>query len=598
MNTIKQRLEKLRALMSAHGIQAYYIPTSDFHASEYVGDYFATQRFMSGFTGEGTLVVLMNEAGLWTDGRYFLQGSQQLEGTTIELMRMGEEGVPSIEEYFEAKLSHEAIIGMDGRYVSASFGNKLLQSLSKKDVSLMADIDLVGEVWGQDRPKMSQAEAFVLKKEYAGKCACEKLSEIREAMREKHADVHVLTTLDDIAWLFNLRGADVKCNPVLLSYAIIERENAYLFVDDEKLTADVREHLDELSVTVLPYNDVYSFVARYDEGTSIMLSTGKVNYALYNALRDKALVIDAENPTVLKKAMKNETELKNVHNAHIKDGVAVTRFMHYVKENVGKTKLTEISLGDKLEGFRKEQEGFLYPSFDTIMGYGPHGAIIHYSATPETDVEVKPQGLLLVDSGGQYYEGTTDITRTLAVGELTKDERTHFTMVLRSTLALQNAKFAYGARGVNLDILAREPLWERGLDYRHGTGHGVGYLLNVHEQPNGFRWKVVPERNDSAVFEPGMITTDEPGYYADGMYGIRHENELVCKEYMQTEYGRFLCFEPVTFVPFDLDAIDASMMSDIDKARLNAYHKLVYETLAPYMEKDELSWLKHYTREI
>ena len=594
---IAERLSRLRALMQQKGAGAYYVPTADFHLSEYVNPYFKSRQYLTGFTGSaGTLVVTMDEAALWVDGRYFIQAEEQLSGTPVKLMKMGEEGVPSVLEYL-SKLPEGAVIGLDGRTVSAAMALRMEKTLSTRNIALEPDMDLVGDIW-PDRPPLPNAPVYVLGVDSVGVSAADKIADIRRVLVEKDADAHVLCTLDDIAWLFNLRGGDVECNPVFLSYAIIERDAAYIFADKSKFHACVQEYLRQLNVTLLPYNDIYEFASKYDEGDAILLSTASVNYTLYDKLYDKAIIIDEENPEQLKKAIKNPVEIENMRKAHIKDGLAVTRFMRWVKENVGKEPISELSAAAKMDSLRLETEGNLGRSFSTISAYGPHAALPHYAPTEESNLAVEPRGFLLMDSGGQYYEGTTDITRTIAVGPLTDTEKKHFALVLRSMLRLANARFLYGCRGLNLDILARGPLWDEGLDFKHGTGHGIGYLLNVHEAPNGFRWKIVPERVDSCVFEEGMITSDEPGIYIEGSHGIRTENLIVCRKGEKNEYGQFMYFETLTMAPIDLDAIDPSYLNDAEKQQLNDYHRLVYEKLSPYMDDGEREWLRKYTRAI
>ena len=594
---IAERLSRLRALMQQKGVGAYYVPTADFHLSEYVNPYFKSRQYLTGFTGSaGTLVVTMDEAALWVDGRYFIQAEEQLSGTPVKLMKMGEEGVPSVLEYL-SKLPEGTVIGLDGRTVSAAMALRMEKTLSTRNITLEPDMDLVGDIW-PDRPPLPNAPVYVLGVDSVGVSAADKIADIRRVLVEKDADAHVLCTLDDIAWLFNLRGGDVECNPVFLSYAIIERDAAYIFADKSKFHACVQEYLRQLNVTLLPYNDIYEFASKYDEGDAILLSTASVNYTLYDKLYDKAIIIDEENPEQLKKAIKNPVEIENMRKAHIKDGLAVMRFMRWVKENVGKEPISELSAAAKMDSLRLETEGNLGRSFSTISAYGPHAALPHYAPTEESNLAVEPRGFLLMDSGGQYYEGTTDITRTIAVGPLTDTEKKHFALVLRSMLRLANARFLYGCRGLNLDILARGPLWDEGLDFKHGTGHGIGYLLNVHEAPNGFRWKIVPERVDSCVFEEGMITSDEPGIYIEGSHGIRTENLIVCRKGEKNEYGQFMYFETLTMAPIDLDAIDPSYLNDAEKQQLNDYHRLVYEKLSPYMDDGEREWLRKYTRAI
>ena len=592
---IAERLSRLRALMQQKGVGAYYVPTADFHLSEYVNPYFKSRQYLTGFTGSaGTLVVTMDEAALWVDGRYFIQAEEQLSGTPVKLMKMGEEGVPSVLEYL-SKLPEGTVIGLDGRTVSAAMALRMEKTRSTRNITLEPDMDLVGDIW-PDRPPLPNAPVYVLGVDSVGVSAADKIADIRRVLVEKDADAHVLCTLDDIAWLFNLRGGDVECNPVFLSYAIIERDAAYIFADKSKFHACVQEYLRQLNVTLLPYNDIYEYASKYDEGDAILLSTASVNYTLYDKLYDKAIIIDEENPEQLKKAIKNPVEIENMRKAHIKDGLAVTRFMRWVKENVGKEPISELSAAAKMDSLRLETEGNLGRSFSTISAYGPHAALPHYAPTEESNLAVEPRGFLLMDSGGQYYEGTTDITRTIAVGPLTDTEKKHFALVLRSMLRLANARFLYGCRGLNLDILARGPLWDEGLDFKHGTGHGIGYLLNVHEAPNGFRWKIVPERVDSCVFEEGMITSDEPGIYIEGSHGIRTENLIVCRKGEKNEYGQFMYFETLTMAPIDLDAIDPSYLNDAEKQQLNDYHRLVYEKLSPYMDDGEREWLRKYTR--
>lgn len=593
---IQQKLAMLRVRMHEAGVDAYYIPTDDYHLSEYVGEHFAARKYISGFTGSaGVLLVTQNEAGLWTDGRYFLQAEAQLEGSGITLYKSGEPGVPTVMEFIKDKLGDQAVLGTDGRTISAALGKELQQLLTQKGAVLECDMDLVDEIW-IDRPALPTGEAYLLDEKYTGKGAKEKLCALREKMDALGADIHVLSTLDDIAWLLNIRGNDVRYNPVVLCYAIIEKETGYLFIDSNKLNPTLRSYITGLNFNILPYNDIYSFVLSYEEGRTALLSSRRVNYALYEAVTERSIVIDAENPTLLMKAIKNETEIANLRRGHIKDGIAVTRFMKWLKENVGKIEMDEISAAAKLDSVRYEQEGNLGLSFNTICGYGPHGAIIHYSATPESASKIEPRGLLLVDSGGQYYEGTTDITRTFALGELTQTELLHFAATLKAMLSLASAKFLHGCTGANLDILARAPFWNLGLNYNHGTGHGIGYLLNVHEAPNGIHWRAPADR--SCTFESGMVTSDEPGIYIANSHGVRLENELLCREGEKTPDGQFMFFETITCAPIDLDAVDPTLLDEIDRTRLNSYHEYVFSTLSLHLSEEERTWLKHYTRAV
>ena len=598
MMTIKERLAAVRAVMAEKNITALIVPTADFHQSEYVGDHFKSRAWLSGFTGSaGTLIVTADWAGLWTDGRYFIQAEKQLSGSGIELCRMGMEGVPTENEYLLANLKEGDTLAFDGRVIPAATGSFLAGKLAEKGVKIACDEDIVGMVWA-DRPAMSCTPAFLLDVKYAGRTAAEKLCAVREVMKEKGAGLHLLTTLDDIAWLFNVRADDVACTPVLLSYALISEEKAYLYVNPDALNDEVRTGLAEAGVVLRPYDAVYTDEELFS-GEKVLLDTRKVNYAICARLAADAIV-DEVNPEQLMKAVKNPTEVENLRLSHIRDGVAVTKFMYWLKMNVGRTKMriTESSAADYLEGLRREQPGFIEPSFGSISAYKANAAMMHYSAVPGKDSDLMPEGLYLIDSGGQYYEGTTDITRTFALGPVDDEQKKHFTAVCRSVLALQNAVFLHGCRGINLDILARGPIWEMGIDYRCGTGHGVGYLLGVHEAPNGFRWKIVPERNDSAVLEPGMVTTDEPGVYIEGSHGIRTENELLCVAGEKNEYGQFLHFESLTFAPIDLDAIVPEQMTQREKDWLNAYHAEVFEKISPYLNEEEAAWLKEYTRAI
>lgn len=527
---IQERLKELRKEMADRGIDIYVVPTSDFHESEYVGEYFKARKFITGFTGSaGTAVITMEEAGLWTDGRYFIQAAAQLEGSTVTLFKMGEEGVKTVEEFVEDRLKDKGCLGFDGRVVNGKLGEDFEKIARKKNASLFVEEDLIGLIW-KDRPAFSKEPSYVLATEYAGKTALEKLADVRKVMEEKKADAHIITSLDDIAWLFNIRGNDIANFPIVLSFGVITREDSFWFAYDEVLNDEVRAHLEKNHITVKDYEQIYNFAAGLTGIKKVLLDKSSVNYRILKSLNQEIEIIDEKNPAFYMKAVKNETELQNTIKAHIKDGVAFTKFMYWLKNHIGKEEITEISASDYLESKRKEQEGFIELSFDTISAYGPNAAMMHYSATEETNTVLKPEGFYLVDSGGHYYEGSTDITRTIALGALSDTEKLHFTTVARSNLNLAAARFLYGCRGVNLDILSRGPLWDIGLDYKCGTGHGIGYLLNVHEGPNGFRWKIVPERNDSAVLEEGMITTDEPGVYLEGEYGIRTENELICRK--------------------------------------------------------------------
>ena len=595
---IPERLTALREEMKRRNIDIYIVPTADFHESEYVGEHFKARKFITGFTGSaGTAVITLKEAGLWTDGRYFVQAEKQLEGSTVTLYRMAEEGVPAVEEFVKDKLPQGGCIGFDGRTVNGAWGEKFAAIAEEKGGSLSVGEDLINLIW-TDRPELSRAPLFILEEKYSGKSTAEKIKDVRAKMAEEGADVHILTSLCDIAWLLNIRGGDIQSVPVVLSYLVLTKDQCIWFLQEEVVDDAIRAYLNENHIETRPYDAIYTYVPTIPESAVVLMNKSGVNYRICNELNKNIQVINKPNPTELMKAVKNPVEVDNTRLAHVKDGVAVTKFMYWLKTNIGKIPMTEISASDYLEARRREQENFIDLSFTTISAYGANAAMMHYSATPESDTVLKPEGFLLVDSGGHYYEGTTDITRTFVLGPISDEMKQHFTAVCRSNMKLANAKFLYGACGLNLDILARGPLWDMGIDYKCGTGHGVGYILNVHEGPNGFRWKIVPERHDSGVLEEGMITTDEPGVYLEGKYGIRTENELVCRKAEKNEYGQFMEFENITYAPIDLDGIDPEQMSPREKQMLNDYHKKVYEVLSPYMTEEENEWLKKYTRAI
>lgn len=595
---IKERIENLRNILNEKEIFAYIIPSSDYHQSEYVSDYFKSREFMSGFTGSaGTLIVTQDEAGLWVDGRYFIQAEEQIKGSNIKLFKMGEENVPTIEEYLIDNMPKNSVLGFDGKVISANEGKSYLEKLGFKNINIEYDNDLVNLLW-KDRDILPSEKAFSLDIKYCGESFSSKLNRLREEMKNKKATTHIITTLDDIAWLFNIRGNDVKYNPVVLSYAIITLDNVYLFIDDKKLDENILNELKKENVEIKSYNYIYEFVKEIKENEVVLLDPQKVNYSIYNNIPDNVQKIDMHNPIRDFKCIKNKVEIENIKRSHIKDGVAITKFMYWLKNNVGKIDISEISATKKLEEFRREQDLFIEPSFSTIAGYREHAAMMHYSATEETDYKLEPSDLFLVDSGGQYYDGTTDITRTFALGELSTELKRHFTLVVRGMVRLSMAKFLYGCRGYNLDILARGPIWNEDLDYKCGTGHGIGFVLNVHESPNGFRWKVVPEREDSCILEEGMITTNEPGIYIEGSHGIRIENELLTRKQKKNEYGQYMDFEVITLAPIDLDAIDPELMLENEKEYLNRYHNLVYDKISPFLSEKEKQWLKKYTRAI
>lgn len=595
--TIKQKLNALRILMKEKKIDAYLVPTDDFHGSEYVGDYFKCRKYITGFTGSaGTAIITQDMAGLWTDGRYFIQAADQLRDTTIELFKSGEPGVPTVHQFLNDKLEEGMCLGFDGRTVSAREAEELQELLQEKHITFSVNDDLIGEIW-EDRPVLSCEPVMELDIRWTGKSRADKIAEIREQMKAKEADTFILTSLDDIAWLLNIRGNDIHCCPVVLSYLVMMENELRLYANAAAFSEEIRSNLEADGVKIYPYDDVYSYVQSISSDKKVLLSRANVNSRLVSNIPSEVTILDETNLTLLPKAVKNETEMENERIAHIKDGVAVTKFIHWLKKNVTRTTITELSTAEKLYQFRSEQEHFLGESFDPIIAYGTHAAIVHYSATEATDIPLEARGMVLADTGGHYLEGTTDITRTIVLGPVTAKEKKFFTAVLRGNLNLAAAKFKYGCTGLNLDYLARGPLWELGEDYNHGTGHGVGYLLNVHEGPNSFRWKNLPG-NPAPVLEEGMITSDEPGYYLENEFGIRHENLVLCKRAEKTSFGQFMCFEPLTMVPFDLEGINPEEMTERERKLLNDYHQKVYTTISPYLDEEEKEWLKQATREI
>lgn len=594
--SIPERLKKLRIKMEEKGVDVYIVPTADFHQNEYVGEYFKARKYITGFSGSaGTAVITKDEARLWTDGRYFIQAAQQLKDTTVELMKIGVPGVPTLPEYLKEVLKSGDTLGFDGRVVSVGEGEEYAKVAEEKQAKVAYHEDLIDLIW-EDRPELSKASAFSLGIEYAGETAADKLKRIREKMEKAGANVHVLTTLDDICWTLNIRGDDIEFFPLVLSYAIIRMDSMELYVDENKLNDEIKAQLNELNVHLHPYNDIYEDIRKLDGETVALIDPGKLNYALYNNIPENVKKVEAENPTMLMKSAKNPVEVENIRKAQIKDSVAHVRFMKWLKENVGKTRITEMSATEKLDELRAEMGNFIRPSFEPIASYGEHGAIVHYISTPETDVELKEGNFFMTDTGAGFWEGSTDVTRTYALGEVTQQMKDDFTLVAISNLSLGSAKFLEGCTGIVLDLLARKPFWDRNLNFNHGTGHGVGYLLNIHESPASFRWRYV--KGDTAVLQEGMVITDEPGFYVEGSHGIRLENELMCCKGEKNEYGQFMYFDEITLIPMDLDAINPDIMTEEEKKLLNNYHKKVYDTISPYLNKEETEWLAKYTRAV
>ena len=595
---IIDRLSALRARMEAENMAVVIVPTADSHASEYLAEHFKTRQWLSGFTGSaGTLVVGREEAALFTDGRYFIQAERQIAGTGITLMRMGTEGVPTVEQYVCRLAKAGESCGVDFSVISSHFAADMSDMLAGREIALRDTGDWFEDLW-TDRPPMPKDPVYLLEEAYTGMSVSEKLAAIREVMGKAGADMHVVNVLDDIAWTLNVRGSDVHCTPVVMSYLLIGREDAIWFVDNDKVSEPVREALFSEGVYLREYSEIQAALEAIEPGTSVMVDGRKLTARLCAALADTN-IIQHENPAFRLKAIKNDVELDNLRAAHVKDGLAVTRLMYWLKQNAGKVPMDELGVTGRLLALRQEQEHFVSTSFDTICAYRENAAMMHYKATEESSAKIEARDLLLIDSGAQYLEGTTDITRTFAMGEVTQEQKEHFTAVLCGVLNLQNAKFLHGVTGIGLDILARGPMWDLGIDYRCGTGHGVGYMLSVHEGPNAFRWYKSATRNEDTVLEAGMVTTDEPGIYIEGSHGIRTENELVCRKLEANEYGQFMGFEAITCAPIDLDAVIPEQMTRRQREWLNEYHAFVLEKLEPLMaNEDERAWLRHATRAI
>lgn len=589
---IKDRVEKIRQLMKRNQMDAYIIPSYDAHQSEYVAEHWKCRQWISGFTGSaGTVVITLTDAGLWTDGRYYIQAEKQLKDSGIRLFRMADPGVPSYAEWLEGVLKEGSTIGFDGNVLSTEMVKNMGEVLKTKEIVLKMEQDLIGELW-RDRPEIPKGQIFVHDVKYAGKSRMEKLAEVREELKSKGANYYILTSLDDIAWLLNIRGSDVPNNPVAIANVIVAEHKCYLFIDSSKVPSEVKVELEAEGIELKGYHEIQPFLKSLTSNDAILIDENRTNICLYNAIESSTKKIECHNITTKLKTIKNEVEINNLKWCEVKDGVAMVKFIKWLKDSVDKEEITEISAEEKLEGFRGQQEGFVGPSFDTIAGYKEHAALMHYKANIETQYTLGNEGLFLVDSGGQYFDGTTDTTRTIVLGKLTEEEKRDFTLVLKGNIALSSVKFLHGATGANLDVLARQPIWQYGLDYKCGTGHGVGFFLNVHEGPQSIR------NNNNVSLEKGMIITNEPGIYLEGKYGIRIENMMVVVEEEKTEFGQFMKFEAITYCPIDLAGINKEMLTESEKQWLNKYHKDVYAKLAPYLDEEESAWLKEETREI
>lgn len=590
---IRDRIEKLRLLMKEKGMEAYIIPSFDAHKSEYVAEHWKCREWISGFTGSaGTVVVTMTDAGLWTDGRYYIQAEKQLEGSNIKLFKMGQPEVPSYIEWLKNSLNHKDCVGFAGKVFSATEVKNMMEAFKTKEIRVEMNFDLIDELW-EERPYIPQNPIFLHDVKFAGKSRREKINEVREEMKEKGANKYLLTSLDDIAWLLNIRGQDVCNNPVVTSYGIISESKVELFIDAKKVSSENKAELEADNIEVKDYNEVSNSIKGLTNRDAVFLDPIKVNMWLYSLINGDVKKVEDTNITTKLKAIKNDVEIENLERCQIKDGIAMVKLIKWLKEVVNKEKITEITVDKKLKEFRGEQKDFLGPSFDTIAGYREHAAMMHYKALPESDYLLKGEGMVLVDSGGQYLDGTTDITRTIILGKLSDEEKRDFTLVLKAHIGLSSAKFLYGATGSNLDVLARKPLWKHGLDYKCGTGHGVGFLLNVHEGPQGF--SQVPNK---VVLEKGMIITNEPGIYKEGKHGVRTENTMLVTLDEKTEFGQFMRFKTISYCPIDLEGIDVNMLTPEEKEWLNTYHNEVYDKLCSYLDEEEKEWLKKETRSI
>lgn len=603
---IDERIKQLLVEMKKENIDYYIIPTSDYHNSEYISDFFKCREYMSGFTGSaGTLVVSEKETILWTDGRYFIQAEDQLKGSSIKLYRLGNEGVPTIKEYLKSKCEglSSITIGFDGKVMDLSFVKALEEQLSEMNgisIDINPTLDLVGRIW-TDRPEIVANEIKIFPEQFAGKSASEKLNEVRLALNEKKAEYHVIASLDDIAWLLNLRGSDIECNPVFLAYMFISEDDAILFCHTSKTDDRTKSYLSDMGVHLKEYDDIYGFLKNYSDDDQkmgkMLLDLESVNYRLYTEASKNFEIVEALNPSLKLRGTKNEVETENLRGANIVDGIAMVKFLKWLdeyKNDQTKETITELKAAEKLLEFRSQSTDFLGISFETISAYGPHGAIVHYEPTPETDIPVERKGFLLVDSGAQYYKGTTDITRTIAMGELTDEMKKCYTAVLKGNLRLASAVFPKGVAGANLDILARGPLWQLEKDYNHGTGHGIGYYLNVHEGPQNINWKIMQRYGNTEPFAPGMVTSDEPGFYLAGEFGIRIENDILTVVKSENDYGTFLGFEVLTLAPIDLNPVIWEDLTTEEIEALSSYHKMVYDKLSPYLDNETAKWLKSY----
>ena len=596
--TTNEKLLAFRAIMKKKKIDAYLITSSDYHQSEYCADFFRSRAYISGFTGSaGTLVITLSEAVLWTDGRYFIQCEKELQGSEIKLFKMGMPETLSLSEYLYASIPEQGVLGLDGTCISAKEGISLEKEFSKKKIRIKYTEDIVASIW-KNRPALPNDFVFLLEEKYSGENTDSKLARIREKMKEYDASIHLLTSLDDIAWTLNLRGHDISYSPLFLSFLVIFEDSAILYIQREKLPEKIKELLSKSNVSIRGYRDIYNDMKELAVTERVLFDPAKINYTLYKKLPAKVTKIQQLNPSMKMKALKNATEIQNLKEAHLHDAVACTKFMYWLKTRVEDMNITELVATQKLESLRQKHTSYLEPSFSPICAYKEHAAMMHYNSSEETDVRIESGSFLLVDTGGHYWEGSTDVTRTYAIGNVSDELKYQFTAVLKSMIRLADTTFLHGCRGFHLDSIARAPIWKLYRDYKCGTGHGVGYLLSVHEGPASFRWQSTNDEAHNAILENGMVITDEPGIYVEGSHGIRIENQLLIQEGMLNGDGQFMYFEPLTLVPIDLDAIEPEFLTWEEKEYLNSYHQLVYDKLSSHLTTDERQWLKNYTRVI
>lgn len=591
-NKVAKRLSLLRKAMTEAGADWYFFTSDDYHASEYIADYFKIREFFTGFTGENAFLFVNKESAyMWTDGRFFIQADIELKDTGVTLMKMGEPGVPTLVEFAKDNIKPGEKLFFDGRLVSAGWGKRLEDALP--GVEIVFDQDIAGKLW-TNRPDMPSSKLMILSDSVTGENIKDKLSRVRKAMEEKNCKYHFIGSLDDIAWLTNVRGKDIECNPVFLSYMFLAEDKAFIFMQDSEADAVVKDYFAEAGIFIKDYDEIIDFLKEYSYEGDVLCDESCINYSCYKTIKNCAKVVNAINPTKLFKAVKNETEIERLKEAYLQDSACVTKFIYWLKNAVKTETVTEISAANYIDNLRSRVDGFLDLSFPTISGYASNGAIVHYGVTEESNKTLKQENMLLVDSGGQYEKGTTDVTRTISVGTVTDKMRLLYTKTAIGMLSLAKAHFLHGCTGRNLDILCRQPLWDLNVDYNHGTGHGVGYILNVHEGPQSFRWQYV-ETAKEYTLESGMITSDEPGVYIEGEFGIRIENVILCVDDVKNEYGRFHKFEHLTWAPLDRDLLDKNVISDYEKSLIDEYQEAVYVKMKDLLTKEEEQWLRKET---